>query len=297
MKGRTRIAPTPSGFLHLGNLYSFVYTWLLAKQEDLEVLLRIDDMDQSRVRMEYLDDIFRSIESIGLSYEIGPSGPTDLKENWSQLKREDNYNQLIEKLKEADFLYPCRCSRKDLATHIRSEHYSQNCWSKKEAFAKVGQKWRLRYNGSEASILSWQGEAEKKASLSEEVWDFAVRRKNGDPTYQLCSLSDDLEFGITHIVRGEDLRESSFAQAYLAQALQEESFRKMRFLHHPLVKYQGEKLSKSQSAPAARYYLGGRINRERVLNFIGAELGLAGSFSVLADLREAYLEQSNFGKN
>ena len=294
MKGRTRIAPTPSGFLHLGNLYSFVYTYLLAQQEDLEIMLRIDDMDQGRMRMEYLDDIFRSLESLGLDYQLGPSGPSDLVENWSQLKRRNEYDSLLERLKDDEALYPCRCTRQELATHNQSEHFAKNCWSKKEAFARNGQKWRLKYQGEEVDILNWQGEAEESA-LTEEVWDFAIRKKNGDPAYQLCSYSDDLHFGISHIVRGADLIPSSYAQAYLAKILQDERFRKMRFLHHPLVKYEGEKLSKSQSAPAAKYYLGGRINRQRVLNFIARELGLEGSFSVLEDLREAYLEREGLG--
>ena len=292
MKGRTRIAPTPSGYLHLGNLFSFVNTWLLAHQWDLELLLRIDDMDQARLRMTYLDDIFRTIESLGLDYDIGPSGPGDFLENWSQRKRKSQYDDIIERLKDERKLYPCACSRKELSTHLRSEHFSQHCWSKKHAFAAKGQKWRLKYEGESVRILNGQGESEE-SQLANEVWDFAVRRKNGDPAYQLCSFSDDLHFGISHIVRGEDLHYSSFAQAYLGEILGEKSFRKMRFYHHPLVKYEGEKLSKSQSAPAAKYYLGGRSNKERVLNFIAAELGLKGSFSVLTDLREAYAESRN----
>lgn len=294
MKGRTRIAPTPSGFLHLGNLYSFVYTYLLAKQEDLEIMLRIDDMDQDRMHMEYLDDIFRSLDSLGLDYQIGPSGPSDLVENWSQLKRRNEYDSLLERLKYNEALYPCRCSRKELANQNQSEHFAKNCWSKQEPFARNGQKWRIKYQGEKVSILNWQG-ASQESQLAEEVWGFAVRKKNGDPAYQLCSYSDDLHFGISHIVRGEDLKPSSFAQAYLAKVLQNESFRKKRFLHHSLVKYEGEKLSKSQSAPAAKYYLGGRINRERVLSFIAGELDLEGSFSVLGDLREAYLEKEGLG--
>lgn len=293
LKGRTRIAPTPSGFLHLGNLYSFVYTYLLAKQEDLDILLRIDDMDQDRMRLEYLDDIFRSLDSLGLEYQMGPSGPSDLFENWSQLKRRNEYDNLIEHFKNIESLYPCRCSRLELATHKQAEHFTKNCWSKKEAFARSGQKWRIKYQGEKVSIKNWQGEVQE-SRLADEVWDFAIRRKNGDPAYQLCSYSDDLHFGISHIVRGEDLQASTIAQGYLAQVLKDESFRKIRFLHHPLVKYQGEKLSKSQSAPAARYYLGGRINRERVLNFIASKLGLKGSFSVLSDLQEAYLEGKAF---
>ncbi len=264
-------------------------TYLLAHEWELELLLRIDDMDQARLRMTYLDDIFRTLESLGLHYDIGPSGPSDFLENWSQRKRKSQYDAIMERLKDEGKLYPCACSRKELSTHLRSEHFSQHCWSKNHPFAAKGQKWRLKYAGESVRILNGQGESEE-SQLANEVWDFAVRRKNGEPTYQLCSFNDDLHFGISHIVRGEDLRFSSFAQAYLGEVLGENSFRKMRFYHHSLVKYEGKKLSKSQSAPAAKYYLGSRSNKERVLNFMAAELGLKGSFSVLGDLREAYLE-------
>jgi len=119
LKGRTRIAPTPSGFLHLENLYSFVNTWLLSQEGNLEIVLRIDDMDQGRLRMEYLDDIFRSLESLGVDYQIGPSGPSDFIENWSQRKRLNHYQLLISRLKQDEFSYPCNCNRKERARTTR----------------------------------------------------------------------------------------------------------------------------------------------------------------------------------
>ena len=98
---RTRFAPTPSGYLHWGNALSFVITWLMARQHAGTVRLRIDDLDQSRVRPDFIEDIFRSLEWLGLDYDRGPSGPDDFARNESQVHRIDLYRELLAELRRA----------------------------------------------------------------------------------------------------------------------------------------------------------------------------------------------------
>src|SRR6188768_2417676 len=92
---RTRIAPTPSGYLHEGNLYSFVLTWLLAKSSGGQVLLRIDDMDGTRVRSEYLQDIFETLAFVGLTYDEGPVNLADFEQHFGQQHRLAQYESLL----------------------------------------------------------------------------------------------------------------------------------------------------------------------------------------------------------
>ena len=113
-----RLAPTPSGYLHLGNAVNFVLTWLAARQRGAQLLLRIDDSDTARKRPEYVDDIFRAIDLLGLDYDLGPISSSDFEANWSQRHRYDQYVSTLNSLREAGALYACGLSRREL------QHYS-----------------------------------------------------------------------------------------------------------------------------------------------------------------------------
>src|ERR1044072_3055513 len=113
---RTRIAPTPSGYLHIGNAFSFLLTALHAKKRGASLLLRIDDIDDERKRPEYVNDIFTSLEWLGIEWNEGPSGPEDFELNWSQNRRLDIYKGILPRLREAEIIFACECSRKKLAS-------------------------------------------------------------------------------------------------------------------------------------------------------------------------------------
>ena len=104
---KTRLAPTPSGYLHRGNLFSFALTWLLARKDGLQILLRIDDMDRARFRPEYLEDIFRSLDSLGINYDEGPSGPDDFHSRWSQMHRRELYDYALSQMRQDQLLFAC----------------------------------------------------------------------------------------------------------------------------------------------------------------------------------------------
>ncbi len=243
----SRIAPTPSGFLHLGNAFNFLLTWLICKKQKGKLLLRIDDLDQARVRPEYLEDIFRTIDWLGISIDEGPSGPEDHLSNYSQVYRFDLYEEAIQRIK--GHLFPCAYSRKQIQTASIDGQYPM-------AFREQATSWEdervaLRLRTPQSHIVSWTDQVmgEVEVSLFDSMRDFVVRKKDGVAAYQIASLIDDLQLGVNCICRGADLLHSTAAQLYLASLLQKEVFSQTQFYHHNLLTDDaGEKLSKSHAS-------------------------------------------------
>jgi glutamyl-tRNA synthetase len=243
---KTRIAPTPSGYLHVGNLLSFAYTWLLARQQHGSLLLRIDDIDNDRFRPAYLDFIFSCLRQYGISYTEGPQNADDFVARWSQQHRMPRYQQLLQQLAHAGHVFACQCSRR--------QQQLQGCPCQHLALRldKAGVQWKLRV--PKDSIVSWNDAllGHQQIPLAKVMGSFVVKRKNGWPSYQLASVADDEDFAITHIVRGHDLLHSTAAQLLLAQLLGFSRFQQIRFYHHALLTDKnGQKLSKSAGAQAA----------------------------------------------
>jgi len=243
---KTRLAPTPSGYLHLGNAYSFALTVSLAKKTGAKILLRIDDLDRERVNQQYVQDIFDTLTFLEIQWNEGPRNMDEYETVWSQLHRMDIYHNALQQLKESGAVYACSCSRtqihtctcRDKSIHLDAENVS----------------WRLQTdNEKELSIKTLDGDI-IKTKLPVEMKDFIVKKKDGYPAYQLTSLIDDLHFGIDLIVRGEDLWPSTIAQHYLAEVLQQPGFKKIIFHHHPLImETEDKKLSKSAGATSIKY--------------------------------------------
>jgi glutamyl/glutaminyl-tRNA synthetase len=238
----TRIAPTPSGYLHLGNAVNFILSWIYARKRGGVVHLRIDDIDSARIRPEYVEDIFTTLKWLGIDYDHGPGSAKDFYQSYSQ------------KLKIRDYVkypignpsfYVCSCSRrqlKDLSIKGIGEHNCQN----QNNLLVTGEN-ALRMVVTEQPILV----GDQRVNLYQEMGDFIVIRRDGLPAYQLVSLIEDMQASVTHIIRGADLLPSTAAQLYLARALGIVEFAKITFYHHPLVKDEdGGKLSKSQGAMA-----------------------------------------------
>ena len=236
----TRIAPTPSGYLHLGNVFNFLLTWLWARSNQGQVLLRIDDADAQRKRAVYLEDIFRTLDVLGLDWDNGPNGPDDFEQHWSQLHRTELYNGLLQQLAAQQRLYACRCSRSQLLNTVSS--YQCNCAYKALPLDTEVTCLRMRVAA---------GECERvhdlfRGAIDQELNSFVVRRKDGVAAYHVGSLADDRHFGITHIVRGEDLIQSTAIQLFIDKHLDHPVFQSCTFWHHPLVQsLEGTKLSKS----------------------------------------------------
>ena len=231
-----RLAPTPSGYLHLGNAVNFVLTWLLVRRAGGTLHLRIDDLDRARLRRPYLENIFRVIDWLGIDYDLGPAGPDDFLRHYSQLLHLPAYNAVLRRLAQRPgLLYATRRSRTSPAEPV--------------PFDTPGAAWRARVP---PTFYVAGPAAAAQVPLAAVMPDFIVRKKDGVAAYQVASVVDDLRLGTTLIVRGLDLQPSTAAQLWLAEQLPEtQAFnpRRIRFDHHPLLTdLNGHKLSKSTQA-------------------------------------------------
>ncbi|MGV3636510.1 MAG: glutamate--tRNA ligase family protein [Flavobacteriales bacterium] len=246
---KTRIAPTPSGFLHAGNAFNFLLTDRLAKATGSKVVLRIDDLDAERTRPAYLEDIFRSLDWLGIAVDEGPSGVEDFRTNWSQHLRSERYRALVDELRGKGVLYPCACSRQHFERFTRDTHA---CRSGSGEVGPTALRLRIPVPCpiEVRQIAGMSERVELAASLPDPV---IVQRDNGRPAYQIASLSDDLDMGVTWIIRGADLLDSTACQLHLAQVLDRPAFGAVLFHHHPLtVDEHGQKLSKSTGATSLK---------------------------------------------
>jgi glutamyl/glutaminyl-tRNA synthetase len=236
-----RLAPTPSGYLHVGNAVNFVLTWLLVRQAGGTLHLRIDDLDRARLRRPYLENIFRVIDWLRIDYDAGPSGSDDFLRHYSQLLYLPEYNQTLRRLSQRPGLvYASQRSRTGAVPEAPVALYTP------------GVAWRAKM--TPGTTIGWEDGWQQtlQVPLSAEMPDFIIRKKDGVVAYQLASVLDDLRLGTTLIVRGLDLRPSTATQLWLAAQLPETSgfnAQRIRFYHHALLTDQaGQKLSKSTQA-------------------------------------------------
>ncbi|MBX2875881.1 MAG: hypothetical protein KTR30_27420 [Saprospiraceae bacterium] len=251
----TRLAPTPSGFLHAGNGLSFVMTWVLARAQAGKVLLRIDDLDRQRFRQEYVEDIFRTIDWLGLDFDLGPSGPDEFEAKYSQRHRMELYRQYLDKLQQNGLVYACTCSRKRVReAAINGFLYDGHCRKGGHPLDTEGAAWRIALPAvAQVEMRDWQHPDPMVLDLNIGMGDYVVRKKDQFPAYQLTSLIDDSHWNINFVVRGKDLLWSSAAQLWLAQQLNVGGFQQSLFWHHELLlNEEGEKLAKSKGASALK---------------------------------------------
>ncbi len=264
LKAQFRIAPTPSGYLHLGNVLNFVLTKSECLRMGGELRLRLDDIDHTRVRTEYIEDIFRALEWLGIEYEHGPMGVEDFKRHHSQVIKRELY---YEALSQISARFVCACSRKDVLEASQDGQYPGTCQQKELLFKKDKTCIRLRTRAD----FNFEG-----ISPHLEMRDFLIWSKEDLPSYQLVSVVDDLENGITHIIRGLDLRPSSAAQVELASHLQrEDRFRQIHWHHHQLLRSpRGDKLSKSRQDLSLKLMREAGMKREEIYQELARLMGL-----------------------
>lgn len=253
---RTRIAPTPSGFLHVGNGINFSAVWQLAKANRGTILLRIDDLDAERARPEFIDDVFSTLGWLGIAWQEGPTGVGDFMKNWSQHQRMEQYEALLNDLRSRDLLYACDCSRAQVAAASADGSYPGTCRELRKPLDDARMAWRLKLPANAVATFLELGKGTVQHAI--EGGDPVVRsRASGAapprPAYHIASLVDDILFSIGTVVRGEDLLPSTALQVHLAEVAGHTAFTQARFLHHPLsTDAHGHKLSKSAGADALR---------------------------------------------
>jgi len=242
---KTRIAPTPSGYLHLGNVLSFALTAALAHKTGAKILLRIDDLDQQRIRTEYVQDIFDTLNFMEIPWHEGPQNIREYKTEWSQMYRQESYQQALKRLRLQGDLFACNCTR--------STNQPCTCATHRLPFDESECNWKLRTTNGDIVMQTYPDEI-ITTKLPADVQNFIVRKKDGLPAYQLASVLDDLLFNVDLVVRGQDLWSSTLAQLQLAQKLRVEPFLKAFFYHHQLLMSTADqKLSKSSGDTSIKH--------------------------------------------
>ncbi|MEC3879241.1 glutamate--tRNA ligase family protein [Parapedobacter sp. 10938] len=267
---RTRIAPTPSGYLHLGNVLSFALTAALARQSGARIMLRIDDLDRQRVRTAYVKDIFDTLTYLSIPWDEGPTDYAAYASTYSQVHRLELYHRALAQLRAQGAVFACDCSRSVLQGNHPAGVYTGRCKYRGLPLDGKGYCWRIDTDNID---------------LPQHMHYFIARKKDGMPAYQLASVVDDRHFGVDLIVRGNDLRDSTMAQRFLANVMGYAQFDGASFVHHALLKTSaGEKLSKSAGATSVYYLRGNGYSSTDIYHMVGEMAGLPQPISTWADL-------------
>ena len=265
-----RFAPSPSGKMHLGNLFSFLLAWCSVRSAGGEMVLRMEDLDPQRTSAEYAALIRRDLLRFGLDWD---------REVPCQSTRTAAYDAAFSKLEEMGLIYPCYCSRSQVhaasAPHLgQSEFvYAGTCRDltpAQRAAKKRLPAWRLRVPNQEWTVHDGlQGDYTEL--LSRDCGDFVVRRADGVYAYQLAVVVDDADNGITQVVRGRDLLASAPRQMYLFSLLGRPA---PEYLHVPLLLApDGRRLSKRDGDLDLEALLG-RFTPEEILGKLAFSAGL-----------------------
>ena len=235
MKFVTRIAPTPSGYLHKGNAYNFLLVWLLSRVHNGSIVLRIDDLDKGRYRPRFLESIFFDLDWMGIDWDVGPTSMADAH-RFGQYSRMELYEEALERVRSHRQLFGCTCTRKMIARASTDGHYPGTCRNQKVSVDKV---WRL-WTKEEWGFVNRKKEALSSSSV-------ILRNRQGVPSYMFACVLDDWTHDVDVIVRGEDLYEASVTQSYLRRIL--DIPKEPYHIHHALLlDEEGRKLSKSTSS-------------------------------------------------
>lgn len=248
-KVKGRFAPSPTGRMHLGNVFSALLSWLSAKAQGGTWLLRMEDIDPQRSRREFAELIMDDLEWLGLAWDEGPRVGGD-HGPYVQSERGDIYGDCLRRLQEGGMVYPCYCTRADImATQAPHESdgrvvYKGTCRSLPPCARSGAAALRMKVPEAGHGVVAFTDGhyGPQEVDLTAQCGDFIVRRRDGAWAYQLAVVVDDAMMGVTEVVRGRDLLLSSPQQIYLARQL---GFEPPRFTHLPLLcNAAGQRLSK-----------------------------------------------------
>lgn len=256
---RGRLAPSPTGLLHLGHANTFLTAWTRAQGK---LVLRNDDLDTQRSRPEFYQAMIEDLHWLGIVWQEGPDvgGPYG---SYSQSERREHYLNAWRKLLDGGFLYPCKCSRKDLAQVANAPHenedeepnYPGTCRPLQKApttpdASPAGMNWRFRVTDGEVIAFHDQHFGPQRFVAGRDFGDFLVWKRDGVPSYQLACVVDDAAMRIAEVVRGADLLKSTARQILLYRAL---NLTVPLWYHCPLVTgADGERLAKRHDALSIR---------------------------------------------
>jgi glutamyl-tRNA synthetase len=271
-KIRTRFAPSPTGFIHLGNIRSALYPWAFARATGGDFILRIEDTDLERSNQASVDVIIEGMKWLGLDHDEGP---------FYQMQRMDRYKAVLEDLKAAGHVYPCYMSMEALDT-LREQQMANKekpryngTWrpepGKTLPAIPEGVKPVLRFKNPQGGSVVWEDKVKGRIEISnDELDDLVIARPDGTPTYNFCVVVDDIDMAITHVIRGDDHVNNTPRQINIFKALGKDT---PVYAHLPTVlNEQGEKMSKRSGAKAVTQYRDEGYLPDAMVNYL-ARLG------------------------
>ncbi len=255
---RGRLAPSPTGYLHLGHARTFWVAQERAREAGGKLVLRNDDLDRARVRPEFVDGFVEDLKWFGFEWDEGPDvgGPYS---PYDQSARIEVYRGWFEELRRRDAVFPCTCSRQDVLRALQAPHqgeeepiYPGTCRGKRIEDIPAGMKfsWRFRVPDGETVLFQDVNVGEQRFSAGRDFGDFITWRHDDLPSYQLACVVDDHLMRITEVVRGEDLLMSTARQLLIYRAL---GWNAPAFFHCALMRdEQGVRLSKRHDSLSLR---------------------------------------------
>ena len=269
---RTRFAPSPTGFIHLGNIRSALYPWAFARAKGGDFILRIEDTDLERSTQAAVDVIVEGMSWLGLDYDEGP---------YYQMQRMARYKQVLAEMQAAGLVYPCYMSVVDLdalrerqmAAKLKPRY--DGTWrpepGKTLPPVPEGVKPVLRFKNPLTGDVVWDDKVKGPIAISnEELDDLVIARPDGTPTYNFCVVVDDIDMAITHVIRGDDHVNNTPRQINIFRALGQQP---PVYAHLPTVlNEQGEKMSKRNGAKPVTAYAQEGFLPEAMVNYL-ARLG------------------------
>jgi glutamyl-tRNA synthetase len=274
----TRLAPSPTGALHLGNARTFLINWLLARQNGWKVILRIEDLDGPRIKRGADRLAIEDLAWLGLDWDEGPV---------YQSPRMPVYRAAVDELLARRRAYPCVCSRKEVETSASAPHaedgaavYPGTCRGKfntiEEALRSRGREPAIRFDTDGAGVdFTDTFSGPHHFDVAKQLGDFVIAKGDGTPAYQLAVVIDDAAMGITDVVRGDDLLDSTPRQILLYRALGLED-RIPRYTHLPLViGPDGRRLAKRHGDTRIASYRDAGVPAGRLLKLLATWSGMA----------------------
>ncbi len=269
----TRLAPSPTGGLHLGNAFSFVINWALARKHNWDIVLRIEDLDDTRVRPGMIDDTIALLRWLGLDWDSGP---------FTQSSNHGAYRAAMQTLAEHGRVYPCALTRSQVEAAASAPHATESPEARFDpalrpgaiptTFDDAGTNWRLIVEPGETRFTDAHM-GPQRFDLDATSGDFVVWTKRSAPSYQLAVVVDDAAGGVTQVVRGNDLLDSAARQLLLYRALSLNP--EPAYTHLPLIRGQDRRrLAKRDRDTRIDTYAGAGSSPERVIGLIARWCGL-----------------------
>ena len=260
---KTRFAPSPTGYLHIGGARTALFSWLYARKHGGKFVLRIEDTDRERSTTESVNAILEGMTWLGLEYDEGP---------FYQTERFDRYDEVIQQLLDNGHAYKCYCSKEKLEktralqmAKKEKPRYDGHCRHLKQPVEDVEPVIRFR-NPTDGFVVIDDAIKGKVVVQNEELDDLIIARSDGTPTYNLTVIVDDLDMGISHVIRGDDHLNNTPRQINMLKALGAEL---PKYAHAPMILgSDGKRLSKRHGAVSVMQYREEGYLPEALLNYL-----------------------------